>query len=37
MNLFKNMVGKLEKSTYNSLVNNILHEYAPKPFTEGYI
>ena len=36
MNLFKNMVGKLEKSTYNSLVNNILNEYAPKPFTEGY-
>ena len=37
MNLFKNMVGKLEKSTYNSLVNNILNEYAPKPFTEGYM
>lgn len=36
MGLFKHSVGKLQKSSYNQLMLEVLDEYTPSAITEGY-
>ena len=36
MSLFREIVGKIQKSSYNELALKVLEEFTPKPITKGY-